>query len=191
MRAMPSQLDLSLAVHRSPHNRPHIRVDLVRRGANQTQPDGDKFWVGSDRQKWRLREAPTPDRSSWHARPMARASLARVLRAADGAVVCERCEIPESAFGRARGLLGRDGLDQGGGMLIDRAGSVHMLFMRFPIDVVFLDRDRRVVGVRHGLRPWRLAGARRAVAALELPVGAAAGVGIREGDVLVLEGQED
>jgi hypothetical protein len=118
---------------------------------------------------------------------MARASLARIRRSADGAVVCDRCEIPESAFGRMRGLLGRAGLDPGSGMLIDRAPSVHMFFMRFPIDVVFLDRDRRVVGVRHGLRPWRVAGARRAVAALELPAGAAAAAGLERGDVLALE----
>ncbi len=113
-------------------------------------------------------------------------SLCRVFTAG-GAVVCERCEIPESSFGRARGLLGRDGLEAGEGMLIDRAGSVHMFFMRFPIDVVFLDRDRKVVGVRHGLRPWQVAAARRAVAALELPAGAAAEAGIEEGDVLALE----
>jgi len=113
-------------------------------------------------------------------------SLCRVLTAG-GAVVCERCEVPESSFGRARGLLGRDGLEAGEGMLIDRAGSVHMFFMRFPIDVVFLDRDRKVVGVRHGLRPWQVAAARRAVAALELPAGAAAEAGIEEGDVLALE----
>ena len=114
-------------------------------------------------------------------------SLARVSRAADGAVVCERCEIPESAFGRMRGLLGRDGLAPGGGMLIDRAPSVHMFFMRFPIDVVFLDRDRKVVRVVERLRPWRVASARRAAAALELPAGAAAAAGVRGGDVLVFE----
>ena len=118
---------------------------------------------------------------------MARASLARVRRTADGAVVCERCEIPESAFGRMRGLLGRDGLEPGSGMLIDAAPSVHMFFMRFPIDVVFLDRDRKVVRVVRRLRPWRVAGARRAAAALELPAGAAAAAGVDEGDVLVLE----
>jgi uncharacterized membrane protein (UPF0127 family) len=72
-------------------------------------------------------------------------------------------------------------------MLIDAAPSVHMFFMRFPIDVVFLDRDRKVVRVVHGLRPWRVAGARRAVAALELPAGAAAEAGVQEGDVLSLE----
>ena len=115
---------------------------------------------------------------------MARASFARI-RTADGAVVCERCEIPGTSFRRMRGLLGRDGLEPGSGMLIDSAPSVHMFFMRFPIDVVFLDRDWTVVGIRHRLRPWRVAGARRAVAALELPAGAAAATGVQEGDVLV------
>lgn len=86
-----------------------------------------------------------------------------------------------------RGLLGRAGLEPGGGMLIDSAPSVHMFFMRFPIDVVFLARDRTVVGVKHRLAPWRVAGARRAVAALELPSGRAAEVGIEVGDRLVIE----
>jgi uncharacterized protein len=113
-------------------------------------------------------------------------SLARVRNAA-GVVVCERCEIPKSSFARMRGLLGRSGLESGSGMLIDSAPSVHMFFMRFAIDVVFLDRDWKVVAVRHQLKPWRVAGAKRAVAALELPAGAAAEAGIEEGDVLSLE----
>jgi len=121
---------------------------------------------------------------------MTAVTFARV-RTAEGAVVCERCEIPGSAFGRMRGLLGRDGLEPGSGMLIDRAPSVHMFFMRFPIDVVFLDRDWRVVGGRHELRPWRAAAARRAVAALELPAGAAASAGLEEGDVLALDDSPD
>jgi len=116
---------------------------------------------------------------------MARASVVRVRRTADGAVVCERCEIPERSFGRMRGLLGRASLEPGAGMLIDSAPSVHMFFMRFPIDVVFLDRDWKVVRIRHRLRPWRVAWARGAVAVLELPAGAAAASGVREGDVLV------
>ena len=121
---------------------------------------------------------------------MASVSSYRVLTS-DGRVVCERCEVPESAFGRARGLLGRDGLEPGGGMLIDRAGSVHMFFMRFPIDVVFLARDHTVVGVRHGLKPWRVAAARRAVASLELPAGRAADAGVEKGDRLVFEDVAD
>ena len=115
-----------------------------------------------------------------------RAATGRV-RTASGTVVCERCELPHGSLARMRGLLGRDELGAGNGMLIDSAPSVHMFFMRFPIDVVFLDRDWKVVGIRHSLRPWRVAGARRAVAALELPAGTAAAVGVAEGDMLVLE----
>jgi uncharacterized protein len=108
-----------------------------------------------------------------------------------GKLVCERCEIADRALPRLRGLLGRDGLDPGGGMLIDPAGSVHMFFMRFPIDVVFLASDRTVLRVRHRLEPWRVSGARRAVASLELPAGAARAAGLEEGDVLVFENLEE
>jgi uncharacterized membrane protein (UPF0127 family) len=93
----------------------------------------------------------------------------------------------ETTLARMRGLLGRDGLEPGSGMLIDASPSVHMFFMRFPVDVVFLDRDRKVVRVVEWLRPWRVAGARRAAAALELPAGAAAAAGVEVGDVLAFE----
>jgi uncharacterized membrane protein (UPF0127 family) len=109
------------------------------------------------------------------------------VRTVEGTIVCERCEVPQTSFGRMRGLLGRDGLEAGTGMLIDRAPSVHMFFMRFAIDVVFLDRDRKVVRIARELRPWRMAGARKAVAALELPAGAASEAGLAEGEALVFE----
>ncbi len=73
---------------------------------------------------------------------------------------------------RARGLLGT-GTAPAAPLLLAPARSVHTCFMRRPIDVVFLDADLRVVKVARRLRPWRRAGARGAVAALELPAGAA------------------
>jgi uncharacterized protein len=87
-----------------------------------------------------------------------------------------------------RGLLGRPGLGPGEGMLIERTGSVHTFFMRFPIDVVFLDRQRTVVRVAANLRPWRVAAARRARAVVELPAGAAGALGLAAGAQLVVEG---
>jgi uncharacterized membrane protein (UPF0127 family) len=59
--------------------------------------------------------------------------------------------------------------------------------MRFAIDVVFLDRERRIVGISHTLQPWRFAGARQARAALELPAGTAERHGLGIGDVLTIE----
>ena len=106
-------------------------------------------------------------------------------------MICERCEVADRYFARMRGLLGRKGLEPGCGMLLTPEPSVHMFFMRFPIDVVFLDREHKVVGVRHELRPWQVAGARGAHSALELPAGTAASAGIAEGDVLVFEDLPD
>ena len=80
-----------------------------------------------------------------------------------------------------RGLLGRDGLAQGEGLLIKPCGSVHTFFMRFPIDVVFCDRELSVVAVRPEVPPWRTAGARGAKVALELAAGEAARLGIAPG----------
>ena len=72
---------------------------------------------------------------------------------------------------RLRGLLGR--APSPTPLLIAPARSVHTVGMRRPIDVVFLDADLVVVKVVRGLAPWRVAGARRAVAALLLVAGSA------------------
>jgi uncharacterized protein len=71
-------------------------------------------------------------------------------------------------------------------MLISRTGSVHTFFMRFPIDVVFVDRSRTIVKIVPNLRPWRMAMARRAKSTLELPAGSAASIGLEPGMVLVV-----
>ena len=91
---------------------------------------------------------------------------------------------------RAVGLLGRKGLEPGGGLLISRTGSVHMFFMRFAIDVVFVDKARTIVKIVPNLRPWRIAMALRAKSALELPAGTAARLGLEPGMVLVVGERE-
>jgi uncharacterized protein len=110
----------------------------------------------------------------------------------DGVVVCERCEIADTVLPRMKGLLGRKNLDAGEGLLIRPTSSIHMFFMRFPIDAVFLDRDLRVVGIAESLRPWRVAGRRGARAVLELAAGEATRRGVQAGLRLVLaEEQRD
>ena len=101
-------------------------------------------------------------------------------------VVCERCEVVERMLPRMRGLLGRSGLAAGEGMLLNPAPSVMTFFMRFPIDVVFIDKAQTIVKIVHDMGRWRIAGARKAVAALELPAGTAAALGLEPGMSLVL-----
>ena len=110
----------------------------------------------------------------------------KILRDTRGREICARCTVADRAHTRLRGLLGRDDLPAGEGLLLRPAPSVHTWFMRFPIDVVFLDAHLRVLDVIPELRPWRVAGRRKARAALELPAGEAGRRGLRPGDVLEL-----
>ena len=100
--------------------------------------------------------------------------------------MCERCVLAETALARMRGLLGRRELPSGEGILLRPASSVHMAFMRFPIDAVFLDKELRVVKIAADLQPWRVASARGAKSVLEIPAGEAARRGLTVGDRLVL-----
>jgi uncharacterized protein len=105
---------------------------------------------------------------------------------ARGQVVCERCTVADRLPTRLRGLLGRPELPAGEGLLLRPAPSIHTWFMRFAIDAVFLDRELRVLAVRSGLGPWRVAGQRGARAVLELAAGEAGSRGISPGAQLRL-----
>jgi uncharacterized protein len=108
-----------------------------------------------------------------------------------GDSVCERCVVADRPLARLRGLLGRDQLASGEGLLLRPAASIHTWFMRFAIDAVFLDRDLGVLRVTEGLRPWRMAARRKARSVLELPAGEAVRRGVVAGDRLVLGGEGD
>jgi len=113
----------------------------------------------------------------------------RIIRASNrtrGGDIAERVEVASNPWSRFWGLMGRRGLDPGHGLLIKPCSSIHMFFMRFPIDVVFLDRDNVVVKVVHGIKPWRMAMGDGGKNALELPAGTAAATGTAEGDQLDL-----
>jgi uncharacterized membrane protein (UPF0127 family) len=92
--------------------------------------------------------------------------------------------LADGFFTRGRGLLGRSGLRRGQGMLIRPTWSVHTAFMRFAIDVVFLDEDLTVLKISRRLRPWSAAFRRGAHQALELSAGECERLGIRVGDRL-------
>ncbi len=87
---------------------------------------------------------------------------------------------------RRRGLLGRESLRATEGLLLAPCKAVHTVGMRFPIDVIFIDRDGRAVRVVPALAPWRIAMSARAKAVIELAAGTAAAADIRIGDLLYL-----
>jgi hypothetical protein len=103
-----------------------------------------------------------------------------------GTVVCENAVVADRVLSRMRGLLGRRSLPAGEGLLLQPAPSIHTAFMRFPIDVIFLDRNLQVVKLVETLGPRRMGSARRAHAALEVAAGVAAVRAIEIADSLGL-----
>lgn len=91
----------------------------------------------------------------------------------ENALVAKNVHIARGFFQKLRGLMFRNELGDGEGLLLEKTTAIHMCFMRFPIDVIFLDRDDKVVKVVSGLKPWALwCGAKGAASVLELKAGA-------------------
>jgi uncharacterized membrane protein (UPF0127 family) len=95
-----------------------------------------------------------------------------------GAAIATSVTVADNPWTRFRGLMLRRRLAEGEGLIIRPCGSIHMMFMRFAIDVVFFDADQRVTKVARDVKPWRgLAfGGRGAKGVIELPAGAAAAI---------------
>jgi uncharacterized protein len=114
--------------------------------------------------------------------------MLQVLNQTRGVHLAEHCGEARSFLARGRGLMGHPGLAPGEGLLIDPCSSVHSFFMRFAIDVVFADRQHRVVGLTVAMPPNRpFAGAWGARYVVELPAGTIAATGTQAGDQLRLE----
>jgi uncharacterized membrane protein (UPF0127 family) len=112
----------------------------------------------------------------------------RVRNAVRNTTLAENCEAARTFVARFKGLQLRKGLPAGSGLLITPCNSIHMFFMRFPIDAVFIDAEQTVLHIEEGIRPWRISRVvRKARSVLELPAGTASATGTRPGDRLELE----
>ena len=102
-------------------------------------------------------------------------------------VLGDAVELADTSETRRVGLLKHERLEPGSGLWIVPCESVHMFFMKFPIDLVYLDKQRKVRKVRHAVPAWRLSACLTAHSILELPAGTAEKSGTLPGDELVME----
>ena len=107
-----------------------------------------------------------------------------VIAQSTGCTVLEEVRAADGFLDRLLGLMGKRCLPHGHGLWLPRTGSVHTCFMRFPIDVIYLDGQERVKKIVAGLRPWRLSWCAGAGSVLEAPAGWADTVGLRTGERL-------
>jgi uncharacterized membrane protein (UPF0127 family) len=102
-------------------------------------------------------------------------------------MVAERADIADTSATRRTGLLKHTELEPGEGLWIVPCESVHTVGLKFPIDVLFLSKKRKVLKVRAAMGRWKMALCLRAHSVLELPAGMSAETGTVKGDQLVLE----
>lgn len=115
----------------------------------------------------------------------------RVYNKTRGVEVARAADVADTSEKRRQGLLKHTGLAPGQGLWIKPCEAVHCFFMKFTIDVLFLNKSKVVVKSRPSLKPWRIAGALRAHSVLELPEGVIAATGTLAGDQLEFEKVED
>lgn len=110
--------------------------------------------------------------------------LIRILNVTRRTELASNAEIADHGAARNKGLLGRSTLPSGSGLWIVPCESVHTFFMKFPIDLIYIDRQKRVKKVRNNVGPWRLSACLTAHSIIELPVGVIARSQTTPGDQL-------
>jgi uncharacterized protein len=130
---------------------------------------------------------------------MAATAPLRARNVSRSTALAERLEVADGLWAKFMGLMGRARLEADAGLWLTESNGIHMMFMRFPIDAVFLgkpepggDGPRPVVSVHRGLRAWTglVPLVRGANGVLELPVGTIERSGTSVGDLVVLEPAE-
>ncbi len=101
-----------------------------------------------------------------------------------GNVIAQQVVFARTFYSRLKGLMGRPNLPQGEALLLDPCPQIHTCFMRFDIDVVFVDRSGQAVAVLEQIKPWRMSKFYSGCRALELPGGSLQG-SVQPGDVLI------
>jgi uncharacterized protein len=104
------------------------------------------------------------------------------LRRDDGRIVCESVVVADTFRSRLRGALSYKRLEEDEGVVLRPSWSIHTWFMRFPLDVVFVDGDQVVIRIAPELKPFRVVSCRGAREVIELRAGECERRGLTVGD---------
>ncbi len=116
---------------------------------------------------------------------MSAAKVLTIRNVTRDSVVCQQARLASTLLSGLRGLLGIKQLDPDGGLWLDPSSGVHTWGMRFPLDILALDRSMRVIGVWRSVGSGRICGlSLRTRSVLELPIGQIAVSGTAVGDQL-------
>ncbi|MGI6225737.1 MAG: DUF192 domain-containing protein [Peptococcales bacterium] len=110
--------------------------------------------------------------------------LLSVINVTNGIIIGDKIELADTYFARLKGLLGRDGLAKGQGMVLVPCNAIHCIGMKFAIDAIFLNRQKQVIYIRENMAPGTKAAHKAAYYVLEVASGIAQEKNIQIGDIL-------
>jgi uncharacterized protein len=110
----------------------------------------------------------------------------KIINKTNNAVLVEKVVLANTPFARIRGLLGKKKLDIGEGIILSPCTSIHTFFMQFPIDILFVDKNNKVIKAISSLKPFRLTTVYfKAAFAIEIPAGTISSTSTHEGNELL------
>jgi uncharacterized membrane protein (UPF0127 family) len=101
-----------------------------------------------------------------------------------GEVLVRNAAVANTFLKRIFGLIRKKALTPEEGLIFYHAPSIHMFFMKFPIDVVFLDKNMAIIKICRALKPWKLANCFGSSVTIEIPAGKTSQIPTKEGDIL-------
>lgn len=108
----------------------------------------------------------------------------KIFNKTKGVCIVENAQVARTFLQKLVGLMFRDSIAKDEALIFHNVNSIHMFFMRFPIDVVYLDKDNKALKIKHSLKPWRMSSCMRAKATIELPSRKAQETATEIGDIL-------
>ena len=112
----------------------------------------------------------------------------KIINSTKQTILSENAQMADTPFSRIKGLLGRAALERGEALVITHCRSIHMFFMKFAIDAIFVDRKHRVVGIVENIKPFRMSPYFLFSSyVIEIPVGKIKESLTEKGDEIVIE----
>lgn len=113
----------------------------------------------------------------------------KIYKSNGNVLIGDKIRVADTFWTRFKGLMLAPDLAEGEGLIITPCNSIHMMFMRYPIDAIFVDNSNRIDIIYENLKPWigitKIY--KNVVSVIELPAGTAKKLGLLKDDILKLE----
>lgn len=115
-------------------------------------------------------------------------NVVKIINQTNEQVLGDKITYANSIYGRFIGLMGKSELKKGEGVFLTPCNSIHMMFMKFPLDILFLDRKNKIIHITKDIKPWKISRVVfKAQSVLEVPAGTVENTKSNVGDIIKIE----